>query len=124
MQKLLDQGKAYRCYCSAERLQKLRDKQMANKVKPRYDSYCRNLINSEQDVNKPHVIRFKNPEHDDVLWQDAVKGEIKVANKELDDLMQVSDATFLKLQKILLLFMEGKYLHTQLYQFVKGPRRI
>lgn len=87
MQKLLDQGKAYRCYCSAERLQKLRDKQMANKEKPRYDSYCRKLTDSERDVNKPHVIRFKNPEHDDVLWQDAVKGEIKVANKELDDLI-------------------------------------
>jgi len=87
MQKLLDQGKAYRCYCSAERLQKLRDKQMANKVKPRYNGYCRKLTDSEQELNKPHVIRFKNPEDDYVVWPDAVKGEIKVANKELDDLI-------------------------------------
>ena len=88
MQKLLDQRKAYRCYCSTERLKTLRDNQIANKKKPRYDGYCRNLKNySNQKLNRPHVIRFKNPEHGAIIWQDAIKGEIKITNKELDDLI-------------------------------------
>ncbi|NVJ51922.1 MAG: glutamate--tRNA ligase [Gammaproteobacteria bacterium] len=84
---LLTAGDAYRCYCSKERLEALREEQMANKQKPRYDGRCRGLSESEQDVNAPHVIRFKNPLDGKVTWQDAVKGEITFANQELDDLI-------------------------------------
>lgn len=84
---LLAEGKAYRCYCSRERLDQLRETQMANKQKPRYDGHCRHLDVSEQDILKPHVIRFKNPEEGVVSWVDAVKGEITIANIELDDLI-------------------------------------
>ena len=87
IQQLLDQGKAYRCYCSIERLQTVRERQMATKEKPRYDGYCRALTDADQHLEKPHVIRFKNPHKGTVVWQDAVKGEIKVANQELDDLI-------------------------------------
>ncbi len=86
-QQLLEDGKAYRCYCSKERLESLREEQMANKQKPRYDGKCRHLTNDEQDLSKSFVIRFKNPEEGDVVWQDAVKGEIKINNRELDDLI-------------------------------------
>ncbi|WP_440994214.1 glutamate--tRNA ligase [Cysteiniphilum litorale] len=84
---LLAEGKAYRCYCSRERLDQLRETQMANKQKPRYDGHCRHLDVSEEDISKPHVIRFKNPEEGAVSWIDAVKGEITIANSELDDLI-------------------------------------
>ncbi|WHN65114.1 glutamate--tRNA ligase [Cysteiniphilum sp. QT6929] len=84
---LLAEGKAYRCYCSRERLDQLRETQMANKQKPRYDGHCRHLDVSEEDISKPHVIRFKNPEEGAVSWVDAVKGEITIANSELDDLI-------------------------------------
>ncbi len=84
---LLQQGKAYCCYCSRERLDELRDRQMANKEKPRYDEHCRHLNQSEQDVSKPHVVRFKNPKEGIVSWLDAVKGQINIANTELDDLI-------------------------------------
>lgn len=84
---LLAEGKAYRCYCSRERLDQLRETQMANKQKPRYDGYCRHLDASKEDVSIPHVIRFKNPEEGVVSWIDAVKGEITIANSELDDLI-------------------------------------
>ncbi|WP_442497189.1 glutamate--tRNA ligase [Methylobacter sp. sgz302048] len=85
IQQLLDQGDAYYCYCSKEELEQLRAEQMANKQKPRYNGKCR-------DSAVPHgegmpVVRFKNPTDGVVTIPDLVKGEIVVANKELDDLI-------------------------------------
>ncbi len=85
IQQLLDSGHAYRCYCSRERLDALREKQMANKQKPRYDGHCRNLAHYPQD--RPHVIRFRNPEHGNVIIDDLVKGRVVIDNSELDDLI-------------------------------------
>ena len=82
--KLLSEGKAYRCYCSKERLEALREKQMANKEKPKYDGCCRNL-HDEQPGN--FVIRFKNPETGAVNFEDLVRGPIAVNNAELDDVI-------------------------------------
>jgi glutamyl-tRNA synthetase len=81
---LLKEGKAYQCYCTKERLEQLREQQMQNKQKPRYDGHCRH-INQAQDL--PHVIRFKNPEHGDVIFNDLILGQITVSNHELDDLI-------------------------------------
>ncbi len=85
IQQLLDSGHAYRCYCSRERLDALREKQMANKQKPRYDGHCRNLAHYPQD--RPHVIRFRNPENGNVIIDDLVKGRVVIDNSELDDLI-------------------------------------
>jgi len=84
IQQLLDDGNAYRCNCSKERIEKLREEQMAAKEKPRYDRHCRG-----QDVsaNEPHVIRFANPQEGEVVFNDLVRGSITVQNKELDDLI-------------------------------------
>lgn len=84
-QKLLDEGTAYRCHCSKERLEALRDAQLAAKEKPRYDGHCRdkNFPVSEQ----PHVVRFKNPQSGVVSFTDEVYGDIHVSNHELDDLI-------------------------------------
>jgi len=76
---------AYRCYCSKERLDKLREAQIANKEKPRYDGHCRNQI--PDDPSAPHVIRFKNPEGGDVVVDDLILGQVVFQNKELDDLI-------------------------------------
>ncbi|WMS88032.1 glutamate--tRNA ligase [Pleionea litopenaei] len=84
---LLEEGKAYRCYCSKERLDELREQQMTAKEKPRYDGKCRHLTKEQQDITQAHVIRFKNPQEGKVTWNDAVKGEITFANSELDDLI-------------------------------------
>ena len=83
---LLNEGKAYRCYCSKERLEKLRETQMANKEKPRYDGHCR-ALNSTSDA--PHVVRFKNPTTGSVIFDDLIRGQIEVQNSELDDLVLV-----------------------------------
>jgi glutamyl-tRNA synthetase len=86
IQQLLDQGDAYYCYCSKEELEQLRTEQMANKEKPRYNGKCRDLPLQAAD-ERERVVRFKNPVDGVVTIPDLVKGEIVVANKELDDLI-------------------------------------
>lgn len=91
-EQLLHSGYAYRCYCSKERLEKLREEQLANKEKPRYDGHCRDKHLNIQD--EPYVIRFRNPDSGDVVIDDCVKGKVVVKNSELDDLIIVrSDGT-------------------------------
>lgn len=84
---LLAEGKAYRCYCSRERLEQLRDQQMQAKQKPRYDGHCRNL--TTHDEHAPFVIRFKNSEQGEVIIDDQVRGRVVFQNQELDDLIIV-----------------------------------
>jgi glutamyl-tRNA synthetase len=86
-QQLLNEGKAYRCECSKERLEVLRQAQMEAKEKPRYDGHCRNKNLPLGD--KPQVIRFKNPEQGIVSLKDEVYGEIHVNQNELDDLILI-----------------------------------
>ena len=81
---LIDKGMAYRCSCSKERLDNLREEQMAAKQKPRYDGHCRH---ANVSADEPHVIRFLNPTEGPVKFNDLVKGDIEVSNNELDDLI-------------------------------------
>lgn len=85
IQKLLDDGLAYRCYCSKERLEDLRKKQLGKKQKPRYDGLCR--LRDPSDPNQPYVVRFKNPQEGEVSFDDQVHGKITFQNNELDDLI-------------------------------------
>lgn len=82
---LLAQGRAYRCYCSRERLDGLREQAMAAGLKPRYDGHCRD-IDAPTAGTEP-VIRFRNPDHGSVVFDDHVRGRIEIANAELDDLV-------------------------------------
>ncbi len=87
---MLKDGLAYYCYMSEEELNALREQQMANKEKPRYNGFWRpepgkDLPPAPTDI-KP-VIRFKNPIGGSVVWDDAVKGRIEISNDELDDLV-------------------------------------
>ena len=82
---MIEQGLAYRCYCSKERLENLRNSQEANKEKPRYDRHC--LHEHNHSIDEPHVVRFKNPTEGSVVFEDAVRGRIEISNSELDDLI-------------------------------------
>jgi len=82
---LLDTGHAYRCYCSKERLENMRDEQLARKEKPRYDGHCRALTVPPGGVTP--VVRFKNPTTGSVVVDDLVHGPIVFNNHELDDLI-------------------------------------
>ncbi len=84
IQQLINSGDAYHCECSKERLTELREQQMANKDKPRYDGCCREK-NVEASDNT--VVRFKNPLEGDVVIDDMVKGQVVINNRELDDLI-------------------------------------
>lgn len=91
--KLLAEGKAYKCYCSKERLEKMREDQMKAGLKPRYDGHCRD-DHSEHDPSEPYVIRFRNPDDGTVAFDDMVKGHVEFNNSELDDfIIQRSDGT-------------------------------
>ncbi len=80
------QGDAYRCTCSRERLDALRETQMQNQQKPRYDGCCRDK-GIAADCGEDFVVRFKNPLEGEVLIDDKVKGAVTVSNSELDDLI-------------------------------------
>lgn len=87
---LLAEGKAYPCYMSMEALDTLRERQREAGEKPRYDGTWRpapgKTLPAIPEGVQP-VIRFINPEAGSVVWDDAVKGRIEIANEELDDLI-------------------------------------
>lgn len=85
IQKLLDEGHAYRCYCSKERLIELRNMQLKTKQKPRYDGFCRDT--APHKTNDPFVVRFRNPTEGKIVFDDLIRGTITVENDELDDLI-------------------------------------
>jgi len=90
---LLDEGKAYRCYCTPDELTEMRELAMQKKEKPRYNGYWRDRTDTPPEGVDP-VIRFKNPTTGAVVIDDAVKGPISVENSELDDLVIMrSDGT-------------------------------
>jgi glutamyl-tRNA synthetase len=85
VQTLLDEGKAYHCYCTKEELDERRAEQMANKQKPRYDGRCRDRKEPREGVEP--VVRFRNPQDGAVVIEDHVRGTVTYNNSELDDLI-------------------------------------
>lgn len=85
VEQLLDAGKAYRCYCTKEELNAMREAQRAAKEKPRYDGRCRTRTTPREGVEP--VIRFASPTGGNTIIHDEIKGDISVANSELDDLI-------------------------------------
>jgi len=84
---LLAEGKAYRCYASAEELTEMREKARAEGRAPRYDGRWRDRDPSEAPEGVPPVIRFKAPQEGETIIEDRVQGTVRWANKELDDLV-------------------------------------
>ncbi len=84
-EQLIKEGKAYRCFCTKERLEKLQE----DSVGGGYDRHCRDLPQEEIDrllsLNTPYVIRQKMPIEGSTTFSDAVFGEITVENSELQD---------------------------------------
>jgi len=88
LQQLLVNDQAYKCYCSKEELDDMREQQMANKEKPRYDRRCRGMTAAPAGKeNVQPVIRFKTPLEGQIEIHDLVKGDSTIQNKELDDLI-------------------------------------
>ncbi|MDT8316464.1 MAG: glutamate--tRNA ligase [bacterium] len=83
--RLLKEGKAYRCYCSKEELDEKRAQAMAEGRKPKYDGKCRER--GDQPGNRPFTIRFKAPTTGVTAFDDMIKGRVSFENSELDDLI-------------------------------------
>lgn len=82
---LLAQGHAYKCFMSIEELDAIREKQEANGEKPRYPGTWRDR--TDYPEGQSYAIRFKNPLSGEVVFKDHVRGEIRISNTELDDLI-------------------------------------
>lgn len=89
VQQLLDNGHAYHCFCTSERLEELREIQQKNKLPTGYDGHCRNL-NPEEVKNKisageTYTIRLKMPKEGETSFLDTVRGEVVFKNELVDD---------------------------------------
>jgi glutamyl-tRNA synthetase len=82
---MLRAGTAYRCYCSKQELDALREQQIARKEKPRYTGICRQRTEPRPGVEP--VVRFRNPLEGTVVVEDLVHGAVTFQNSELDDLV-------------------------------------
>lgn len=89
IKELLDKGLAYYCFCTEERLTKMREIQKAAHQIPKYDRHCLNLSPSEVEEKikqgLPYVIRLKVPDNQIVTFTDAIRGPIKINTKDIDD---------------------------------------
>lgn len=90
--KLIDQGSAYRCFCTTDELDEMRSEALEQKGSPRYDGRCRRLPEDEVahrlTRKVPHVIRFKVSEGE-TRFHDLVRGPIVFQNTELDDFVLI-----------------------------------
>lgn len=86
IQQLLDAGLAYRCYCTKQELDAMREAQLARKEKPRYDGRWRDST-APPPPGVTAAIRFRNPQSGEVVIEDLVHGRTVFQNAELDDLI-------------------------------------
>lgn len=86
---LVEKGQAYYCFCTKERLDEVRQKQLAAKELPRYDRHCRDLdktqVAKELGNMTPYVIRLKVPVSGVTICHDAIRGDVEFQNAGIDD---------------------------------------
>ncbi|HLD44387.1 MAG TPA: glutamate--tRNA ligase, partial [bacterium] len=91
VERLVREGKAYPCFCSAEKIAAQREATQADKETFRYDRACYHLSEDERkrriEAGEPHCIRFYSNDDETIIIHDKIKGEVKVEGKELDDLI-------------------------------------
>ena len=88
--KLLEEGKAYYCYCTPEELKVRREKMLAAGKAPMYDRKCLHLSEEEREklaAERPAVVRFLSPDDGEIQLRDHVRGDVTFENKLLDDLV-------------------------------------
>ena len=89
IQQLLDQGQAYYCFCTENRLSDMRTLQKAKKSLPKYDRHClsltKNQIVKNLKQNLPFVIRLRVPDHQTITFSDAIRGQISFNTDDVDD---------------------------------------
>lgn len=90
-EQLIADGHAYRCFCTPERLQQVREERQRAKLPPGYDRHCRSIAPAEAqrraDAGEPHVVRFRMPLDGETRFVDMLRGEIVYQNSTIDDLV-------------------------------------
>jgi glutamyl-tRNA synthetase len=84
-EKLLKEGRAYRCYCTPEELETKREAALKAGIKPKYDRTC--LHRKSFPTGRPSAIRFLSPEEGKTVVEDLIQGRVEFENTELDDLI-------------------------------------
>ena len=91
--KLIESGNAFHCFCSAEKLSRVREEQQKNNQNPRYDGTCRALTSEQAaqkiDAGESYVIRFKTPQTGTTTCTDILRGDITLENSALDDIVLI-----------------------------------
>ncbi|MTI66999.1 MAG: glutamate--tRNA ligase [Firmicutes bacterium] len=86
---LIEKGHAYYCFCSKERIDEVREKQKAKGLAPKYDGYCRSIDKEEAkkrvEAGEEYTIRLKLPVNRDIKFHDAVRGNVTINTKDIDD---------------------------------------
>jgi glutamyl-tRNA synthetase len=90
---LVEAGHAYYCTCSQERLEQLRQRQIAAKLPPAYDRHCRNL-QVQPNQGEAHVIRMKVPLEGEITFHDDIHGNITFSYRNVDDQVLVKSDGF------------------------------
>lgn len=93
VKKLVDQGRAYYCFCTPEELEAMKFEARQRGLPPKYSGKCRSLsrkeVKKKLDNDLPHVIRFKLPQEGEVRFRDKIRGEVTFSNRDLDDFVLV-----------------------------------
>jgi len=88
-EQLVEQGQAYYCYCSPQRLEEMRAEQVRLKQPPGYDRHCRSLTDEERAKKEAQglkpVVRFKFPLEGQTRFSDLIRGQVKFDNTTIDD---------------------------------------
>lgn len=86
---LIEKGHAYYCFCSKERLDKVREEQKIKGMVPKYDGFCRDIPLEEAkkrvEAGEEYVVRLKLPKNTDISFNDAVRGKVTINTDEIDD---------------------------------------
>jgi len=86
IQQLLDEGKAYSCFCTQQEVEARQRQQGLDPAFSGYDGFCRERKITDEDLKKPHVIRFKIPRDvAEITFDDLIRGYITVETKQIDD---------------------------------------
>ncbi|MDO4778865.1 MAG: glutamate--tRNA ligase [Tissierellia bacterium] len=96
--RLIEEGKAYYCFCSQERLDNLREQQKADGLMPKYDGLCRGISLEEAKkkvaAGEPHVVRLKLPANKDIEFNDIIKGKLSINTNDIDDQVLIKSDGF------------------------------
>ncbi len=96
---LIDKGAAYHCFCSNERLDKLREEQQKNKLPSGYDRFCLTHVPLEEASERikkgeRHVVRLKMPKDGETVFNDTIRGEVRFKNNLVDDQVLIKSDGF------------------------------